>query len=203
MCIEVSFGRIEDGKSTIIEDKVVKTIFVIGEGHEQRSLHTMNIPDASEQTEMTQVVASRRAQVGVRNQLGNYKTRQNNFNIKGRKRAAKSQSGLTTKAPGRTTRSIWSNRKLRRPVLSEATRTSRSASKKQSQGMHTQEVPEPYQWLVRWVCCGICLSGGGGRWQVPTFCSPTTARERSVYQKIWGAMSAIIGLCDVCDETLG
>ena len=49
MCSEVSFGGVEDGKSTVIEHKVVETIFVIGGGHEQRTLHTMNIPDASEQ----------------------------------------------------------------------------------------------------------------------------------------------------------
>ena len=30
---KVPFGRVENGKSTIIKDKVVKTIFVIGGGH--------------------------------------------------------------------------------------------------------------------------------------------------------------------------
>jgi hypothetical protein len=53
----------------------------------------------------------------VRNQLGNYKTRQNNFREKYR-----TERELTNYKGARPyTRSISSNRKLRRPVLSGAT----------------------------------------------------------------------------------
>ena len=50
MCVEGrkgSFGRVKDSKSAIIKHKVLKAIFIIGVGHEQRSLHVVNIPDAT------------------------------------------------------------------------------------------------------------------------------------------------------------
>lgn len=195
MCVEgskVSFGRVEDGKSTIIEHKVVKTIFVIGGGHEHRSRHFLHtrpmvivrgttpaFPTTGLNDRRVAFAVVEHDRLQVRNQLRIYKTRHNNI-----KESKTEQSQSDYKGARPYTRSIIQLQTLGPPCLEPHVSVS---IKEQSQGMHTQEVPEPCQRLVRWSVWHSPLWRGAGSCQ----CSAARQRcENEASTRRLGAMSA-------------